>query len=62
MKISEIYKKYLNGEKFKSINEINLGRLPVKHPADLVGSSPIMQALAEKHSKNLRLNKKKDPL
>ncbi|TQR18485.1 hypothetical protein [Psychrobacillus soli] len=59
MKMSEIYKKYLNGEKFKSISEINLGSLPVKHPADLVGSSPIMQVLAEKHSKNLRLNKKR---
>ena len=59
MKIAEIYQRYLNGEKFKSISDINLGRLPVKHPADLVGSSPIMQVLAEKHSKNLRLNNKK---
>ncbi|MEK4485896.1 hypothetical protein MHH81_09920 [Psychrobacillus sp. FSL H8-0484] len=58
MKISEIYAKYLKGEKFKSISDINLGRLPVKHAADLVGSSPIMQELAKKHSKNLKYNKK----
>ncbi|WP_186670660.1 hypothetical protein [Sporosarcina sp. BP05] len=58
MKIVEIYERYLKGEKFKSISEINLGYLPVKQPADLVGQSPIMQKLAEKHSKNLRLYKK----
>jgi hypothetical protein len=51
MKIIDIYEKYLKGEKFKSIREINLGELPVKQPADLVGSSPIMQELAKKHSK-----------
>ena len=58
MKIIEIYERYLNGEKFKSISEINLGQLPVNHPADLVGQSPIMQKLAEKHSRSLRLYKK----
>jgi len=58
MKIVEIYERYLNGEKFKSIAEINLGQLPVNHPVDLVGPSPIMRKLAEKHSKSLRLNKK----
>ncbi|MBO0600161.1 hypothetical protein I2483_00665 [Sporosarcina sp. E16_3] len=58
MKIVEIYERYLKGEKFKSISEINLGNLPVKQPADLVGQSPIMQKLAEKHSKYLRIYKK----
>ena len=53
MKVSEIYKRYLNGKKFKSIKEINLGHLPVKRPVDLVGPSPIMQELAKKHSKYL---------
>ncbi|MFJ7935919.1 hypothetical protein [Sporosarcina sp. NPDC096371] len=51
MKIVEIYEKYLRGEKFKSMSEIKLGELPVKQPADLVGTSPIMQELAKKHSK-----------
>ncbi|MEK3977489.1 hypothetical protein MKY37_00195 [Psychrobacillus sp. FSL K6-2836] len=58
MKISEIYKRYLNGEKFKSISDINLGKLPIKHAADLVGSSPIMQEIAKKHSKSLKHQKK----
>jgi hypothetical protein len=58
LKIVEIYERYLKGEKFKSISEINLGNLPVKQPADLVGQSPIMQKLAKKHSKCLRLYKK----
>lgn len=53
MKISQIYERYLNGEKFKSIREINLGYFPIKRPADLVGRSPIMQELAKKHSKHL---------
>jgi hypothetical protein len=59
MKIVEIYERYLNGKKFKSISEINLGHLPVKQPADLVGASPIMQELAKRHSTSLRLNTKK---
>ena len=54
MKITEIYERYLNGEKFKSISEMNLGYLSVKHPADLVGRSPIMQELAKKHSKYVK--------
>lgn len=53
MKISEIYKRYLKGEKFKNIRDINLGYLPIKRPADLVGPSPIMRELAKKHSKHL---------
>ncbi|MGE8077481.1 hypothetical protein [Peribacillus loiseleuriae] len=36
-----------------SIREMNLGDLPIKQPADLVGRSPIMQDLAKKHSKHL---------
>ena len=59
MKIVEIYERYLNGGEFKSISEINLGHLPVKQPADLVGASPIMQELAKRHSTSLRLNTKK---
>ncbi|WP_313892396.1 hypothetical protein [Psychrobacillus sp.] len=62
MKISDIYKRLLNGEKFKGVRDINPERLPVKNPADLVGSSPIMQKMAKKHSKNLKLNNKKYPL
>jgi len=58
LKISEIYRRYLNGEKFKSISEINLRKLPIKHAADLVGSSPIMQEIAKKHSKSLNYPKK----
>ena len=45
MKVFKIYERYLNGEKFKSVSEINLGYLSVKQPADLVGRSPIMQEL-----------------
>ena len=58
MRIVEIYEKHLNGEKFKSLSEINLGELPVKQPADLVGSSPIMQELAKKHSKFFKFKTK----
>ena len=61
MKISEIYKRYLKGEKFKSISELNLRSLPIKQAADLVGSSPIMQEIAKKHSKSLK-HKKNYPL
>jgi len=53
LKISEVYKRYLNGEKFKNIREINLGYLPIKQPVDLVGRSPIMQELAKKHSRHV---------
>lgn len=58
MKVFKIYERYLNGEKFKSVSEINLGYLSVKQPADLVGRSPIMQELAKKHSKYFKLNNK----
>lgn len=58
MKITEIYKRYVNGEKFKSISEMNLGYLSVKQPVDLVGRSPIMQELAKKHSKYVKCNNK----
>lgn len=57
MKIGELYSKYLNGERFKSMREIDVGYLPVKHPKDLVGNSTILQALAKRHSKSLKLYK-----
>lgn len=58
MKMLELYRRYLNGEKFKSLGDINFGCLPVKKPVDLVGRSPIMQELARKYSYNLN-NKNK---
>jgi hypothetical protein len=42
------------GEKFKGIEDINIRDLPVKHPADLVANSPIMQKMALKHSRLLK--------
>lgn len=50
----ELYQKYLQGETFKGINEINLSKLPIKKPADLVGASTIMQEIAKKHAKTLK--------
>lgn len=54
MKMIELYQRFLKGEKFKSLQDINLGCLPVKKPVDLVGRSPIMQELAKKYSYNLK--------
>lgn len=54
MKIRDIYNRLLKGEKFKNVSDIKLNQLPVKHPADLVGPSPIMQEMAEKHSKHFK--------
>lgn len=53
----ELYKKYLNGEKFKRISDLDLLDLSINQPSDLVGSSKIMQDIAKKHSKNLQNNK-----
>ncbi|HBI03416.1 MAG TPA: hypothetical protein DDY49_05235 [Paenibacillaceae bacterium] len=54
MKMIELYQRVLNGDKFKSLKDINLGCLPVKQPVDLVGRSPIMQELAKRYSYNLK--------
>lgn len=62
MKIRDIYERLLRGEKFKGVNEIKLNHLPVKRPADLVGPSPIMQEIAEKHSKHFKEKNRKYPL
>ncbi|WP_158553544.1 hypothetical protein [Peribacillus saganii] len=50
----EIYRKYRKGERFKELSDINLRDLAVKQPADLVGSSMIMQQMAKKYAKSLR--------
>jgi hypothetical protein len=54
MKLNDLYKRYMDGEKFKRLSEMDIGNLPIKHPSDLVGRSPIMQKLAKKHSKYLK--------
>lgn len=53
----EIYQRFINGEKFKGVSDIKLDELPINNPADLVGPSKIMQALAEKHSTDLKRKK-----
>jgi hypothetical protein len=50
----DIYRRYLRGEKFKGIEDINIRDLPVKHPADLVANSSIMQKMALKYSRLLK--------
>ena len=51
MRTMELYKKYLRGEKFKEIKNLNLTKLAVEQPADLIANSIIMQEMALKHSK-----------
>ncbi|UAC49650.1 hypothetical protein K6959_07560 [Bacillus aquiflavi] len=57
MGMLQLYKRFKKGERFKGINEIDLRKLPIKQPADLVGPSLIMQEMAKKHAKTLK-NKK----
>jgi hypothetical protein len=57
-RMSDLYLSFLRGKKFKEMSDIDLNRLPIKTPADLVGNSAIMQELAKKHSKSF---KKKNP-
>jgi hypothetical protein len=49
MSMMEIYKKVLRGEKFKSISDLQLHKLSIKKPQDLVANSPIMQDMIAKH-------------
>jgi hypothetical protein len=45
----EIYQQVLQGKKFKSISDLNLGVLSIKHPSELCANSPVMQAIIAKH-------------
>ncbi|WP_165786713.1 hypothetical protein [Heyndrickxia camelliae] len=54
-RIKDLYKKHLNGHKFKELNEHGLD-LNIKHPSELIGNNPIMQQMASKHSKYLNKN------
>ncbi|MBA4536567.1 hypothetical protein H1Z61_05230 [Bacillus aquiflavi] len=54
MGMLQLYKRFKKGERFKGINEIDLRKLPIKQPADLVGPSLIMQEMAKKHAKTLK--------
>lgn len=57
MRTLEIYKRYLRGEHFKGIRDLNLNKLAVEQPADLIANSFIMQEMALKHSKVLKQNR-----
>lgn len=54
MRTLELYKKYLRGERFKEVKDLNLNKLSVGQPSDLIANSIIMQEMAQKHSKLLK--------
>ncbi|PKR83407.1 hypothetical protein [Heyndrickxia camelliae] len=57
MRTLELYKRYLRGERFKSVRDVDLNHLSVRQPSDLIANSIIMQDMARKHSKVLHQNK-----
>ncbi|KQL54341.1 hypothetical protein AN964_13120 [Heyndrickxia shackletonii] len=56
MRTLELYKRYLRGERFKGVKDLNLNKLSVGQPSDLIANSIIMQEMARKHSKFLNQN------
>ena len=56
MRTLELYKRYLRGERFKGVKDLNLNKLAVEQPSDLIANSIIMQEMARKHSKLLNQN------
>lgn len=49
LKMIDLYRKHLSGETFKGLSEMNLDHFPIKNPADLAGSSPVLQHIVKKH-------------
>mgnify|MGYP007019865625 CR=1 FL=1 len=49
LKMIDLYRKHLSGETFKGLSEMNLDHFSIKNPADLAGSSPVLQHIVKKH-------------
>ncbi|MBS4172754.1 hypothetical protein [Bacillus sp. FJAT-49736] len=54
MRTLDLYKRYLKGERFRGVRDLNLNNLSVEQPSDLIANSVIMQEMAWKHSKVLQ--------
>jgi hypothetical protein len=59
MSTLDLYKRFLRGEQFKGIRDLNLTKLSVKQPSDLIANSLVMQEMAAKHSRVLKNKRKK---